>query len=174
MGHSMHFCVFPARAPYRVSFARWPTSPAGLNDSNRPGSNTTVPFRAPPAHPFPPPASSSFLDHRYFGAFISVLIFWALIGSNVQLALTSAAADFYFEGVTLLLFSAFILEWLAQIVARPGYPWSFFFYLDIVSALSLLFDIPVVRAPPLKPLAWRHRAGGHSVLLLPFDIPGVR
>lgn len=49
--------------------------------------------------------------------------------------------DLYFDIVTITALVSFTIEITMSVMAKPGYVFSFFFWLDIMSTLSLIMDI---------------------------------
>lgn len=81
------------------------------------------------------------LDSRLTTAFMTTITIYALFGDDIRMAATSKSADnvfFSLASVCLVLFSA---EIVATFWVKPSYRWSFNFYLDVISTISLIPDI---------------------------------
>jgi len=53
-------------------------------------------------------------------------------------------ADPWFDGLTAFAIVLFLFEWSVSCVGKVNYTWSFFFYLDGISTLSLILDLTFV------------------------------
>lgn len=84
---------------------------------------------------------SDFLDSMGFTIFISIITIYALFGDDTRVIFFTKAEDWYFYTGTIVCLAIFTLELLLSCYAKPDYLFSFFFYLDLVSTASLLFDI---------------------------------
>jgi len=54
---------------------------------------------------------------------------------------TTKSADIVFDVITIITLIIFFLEIVLAVISRPGYVLSFFFWLDVISTISLLIDI---------------------------------
>jgi len=52
-------------------------------------------------------------------------------------------ADIYFDAITIVCLIVFSFEIICSSLSKPGYVNSFFFYLDVISTISLLLDIGI-------------------------------
>lgn len=57
---------------------------------------------------------------------------------------TDVNGDIYFDIVTIICLVAFTFEIIITIIVKDGYLWSFFFFLDVISTVSLLLDINIL------------------------------
>lgn len=71
-------------------------------------------------------------------AFITL---YALIGDDIKLLSCDVSADKYFTAATIFSFFMFVLELIAASIGKPGYWFSFFFWLDTIATLSIISDI---------------------------------
>jgi hypothetical protein len=53
-------------------------------------------------------------------------------------------ADIVFDVLTIIALVLFLIEIVIAFVTRPLYRWSFFFWLDAISTISLLLDIQLI------------------------------
>jgi len=82
------------------------------------------------------------LDHKIFTYVMTTLTIYALFGDDCRLLLFTKPADSVFNVITIVAMAAFILEIvMSSIAKREEYLFSFYFWLDLISTLSLLFDI---------------------------------
>ena len=87
---------------------------------------------------------SAVVDNTIFTYTMAVLTVWALFGSDIQMAGTQASADEGFLILTIICLIGFATELLLQSLSKDGYFLGFYFYLDVIATVSMLFDIPTV------------------------------
>lgn len=80
-----------------------------------------------------------------FTVFMLLLTLWALFGTDIQAMVAPKSADGTYEIVSILLFVIFMLELIVNSVTQEKYFGSFFFWLDLVAAVSMLLDVELVR-----------------------------
>ena len=80
-----------------------------------------------------------------FTVFMLLLTLWALFGTDIQAMVAPKSADGTYEIVSILLFVIFMLELIVNAVTQEKYFGSFFFWLDLVAAVSMLLDVELVR-----------------------------
>jgi hypothetical protein len=71
-------------------------------------------------------------------AFITI---YSLFGDDIRSVLFDASDDYIFYIMTSISFGFFIVEMILQSLLREDYWLSFYFWLDLISTLSLLTDI---------------------------------
>lgn len=72
---------------------------------------------------------------------MTMLTTYALFGDDIRLAATHVSVDKYFYLSSIVCLAFFTLEIIAQSFVKENYWLNFFFWLDIVSTLSLIPDI---------------------------------
>lgn len=85
-----------------------------------------------------------FLDSASLNIFLLIITLYALIGEecgNIFLPKTPEAVFDSINGVCII---SFFIEILLSFIARKEYRWTFFFWLDIVSTLSMLLDFSFI------------------------------
>ena len=106
-----------------------------------------------------------FAEHPVFTGLMAVLTIWALYNSDIQFAATDKEADTAFEVIISIAFFLFIMEigmsclykpdywcepkWEAEELEEPYETWyrrltgwgSFYFWLDWIATLSLIFEV---------------------------------
>ncbi|KAK3261307.1 hypothetical protein CYMTET_29781, partial [Cymbomonas tetramitiformis] len=65
---------------------------------------------------------------------------FALFGDDFRIICLPMEMDQAFRNITILVFSVFILELIVTSIVKPGYFLGFFFWLDLVAAISLIPD----------------------------------
>ena len=98
-----------------------------------------------------------FIDGTVFNVIITIATMYALFGDDLRLWLTDKKVDDIFYGFSTVALALFFFEFFVNCFARPYFacPPSFFFYLDLVSTLSLVPDIGWI---------WEFIAGGGTDL----------
>jgi len=87
------------------------------------------------------PFLNRILDNTVFGIFITIITVYALFGDDFRVLLFNKPADIFFDIITIIAFIAFTFEITISIFAVKGYLFSFFFFLDVISTLSLILDL---------------------------------
>lgn len=70
-----------------------------------------------------------------------MITIYALFGDDIRVLSFNKNDDVYFDIITIVALLAFTAEISLSVLAKPGYKLSFFFWLDILSTLSLILDI---------------------------------
>jgi len=74
-----------------------------------------------------------------------VLTIWALFGEDLKVRYAEQSADSSFEVFAVVLFIIFMMELVVNSLTQDGYFGSFFWWLDLIAALSMLLDVEVIR-----------------------------
>lgn len=82
-----------------------------------------------------------FLEHWAWSLLMLVITVFALFGDDFRVAVTNKSADNGFSGAMITCLVLFSFEIILSCIIKPDYRFSFFFYLDILSTISLIFDI---------------------------------
>lgn len=80
-------------------------------------------------------------NHWIFVALMTLVTVYALFFDDVRILGFSKDADKGFYGLTVIVFFLFTFEIVVHSICTQGYFLSFFFWLDIISTLSLIPDI---------------------------------
>lgn len=72
---------------------------------------------------------------------MSLVTLWALFGDDIRLLVGDLRSDTPFYILTLVCFSIFSVEILLSCYAKSDYLNSFYFYLDVISTVTLLLDV---------------------------------
>ena len=91
----------------------------------------------------------NYLESTTCNIIIILLTLIALFMDDIRLVSTDASADDAFAICTLIVFIFFVLELIIRCIVEPNYFKSFFFWLDLIAALSLIQDIPFFWYPIL-------------------------
>lgn len=66
---------------------------------------------------------------------------YALFGDDIRVITTTKSADLYFDVITISAMSTFTIEILLGMLSKISYTCSFYFWLDLISTISLILDI---------------------------------
>lgn len=83
---------------------------------------------------------SKFLDHTAVVVYMTLITIYALYFDDIRILFFPKTADDIFNAITLLVMICFTLEIFIASYAKPDYMFTFFFYLDIVSTISMIPD----------------------------------
>ena len=75
---------------------------------------------------------------------MTIITLYALLGEDIKLLSTTKESDPIFVTMTSISLVLFLIELLLQSIGKEEYLNSFFFWLDLVSTLSLVMDIPFI------------------------------
>ena len=82
------------------------------------------------------------LDHKVFTYIMTALTVYALFGDDLRLLFFTKSADWLFNLLTSISMLAFVVEIVISAIAkRDEYLFSFYFWLDVIATISLIFDI---------------------------------
>lgn len=84
---------------------------------------------------------SKILENKFFTVFMTVITVYVLFGDDVRLVAFKKGADDYFFAFTAACFFFFTVEVVSASFATEGYFLSFYFWLDLLATISLVFDI---------------------------------
>jgi len=72
---------------------------------------------------------------------MTLLTVYALFGDDIRMIATSKKDDPVFFVLTLIAMSSFLIEIILSCICKPGYIFSFYFYLDFVSTITMVMDV---------------------------------
>ena len=84
---------------------------------------------------------SVFVNHWSVTLFMTIITVYALFGEDIRLSATTASVDDVFFTLTSFSLLFFSIEIVLMSIAREGYFLGFFFWLDLMSTISLITDI---------------------------------
>jgi hypothetical protein len=70
---------------------------------------------------------------------------YALFADEIKVLTSHKKDDPIFNYLAIFVLALFLTEFLVSIICKHGYFNSFFFYLDIIATVTLLFDIDIVK-----------------------------
>mmetsp|Transcript_71030 Transcript_71030/g.205660 ORF Transcript_71030/g.205660 Transcript_71030/m.205660 type:complete len:947 (+) Transcript_71030:134-2974(+) len=80
-------------------------------------------------------------NSTWFSTITTVLTIYALFGDDIRLVGTEKPSDYIFDCITVASMLIFSLEIIFCTVGKVGYLFGFFFWLDMLSTVTLLLDI---------------------------------
>ena len=78
---------------------------------------------------------------------MSLLTIWALFASDIEYAFLSKKVDYSFNIIQIFILCIFTMEFILNCISKNFYIFSFFFYLDLISTISLIQDIDYIMDP---------------------------
>lgn len=86
----------------------------------------------------------NFIESKTFQVPVTLLTIYALFFGDIKFLISTNEADGVFDAITFICMGVFILEIILSMLVKPHYTFSFFFWLDIVSTVTLIFDLSLV------------------------------
>ena len=84
---------------------------------------------------------SAYLESFNVTIFFGILTLIALYLADIQRIFTDVKADLGFSIIYLVIFVFFLVEWILLTYSTPDYLLSYFFWLDLLSSLTILLDL---------------------------------
>ena len=84
------------------------------------------------------------LENFYFIGLMSFVTFYALFADDVRLLVMPMEADSIFDACTIIAIIMYLSELILAVLVVDGYFLSFYFWVDIVSLISMLPDISFI------------------------------
>lgn len=84
------------------------------------------------------------IDHTVFQIIMTLVTIYALLGDDLRVIYVPKSFDDYFTDATLLAMILFFIELILTAYAQDGYLWTFFFWLDLISTVTLITDIDII------------------------------
>ena len=81
------------------------------------------------------------MNHDAMTIFLLLATLYALFGDDIKVAFFSRKHDDAFNVITIVIMCIFVIEIIVNSLVDRNYPLSFYFYLDIISTVSLIMDI---------------------------------
>lgn len=72
---------------------------------------------------------------------MGVFTIYALFGDDARILSSTKSADNVFDAFTLMSMVIFAVEIGMTLYVDKKYKWSFFFWLDVISTISLILDL---------------------------------
>jgi len=84
----------------------------------------------------------AFVDGKWMTCIMAVLTIFVLWGDDLRISAFSKPHDVYFFIIFVAALILFLGEFFINTIAKAGYKWSFFFWLDLIAGASVAPDIP--------------------------------
>lgn len=84
---------------------------------------------------------SKVLESKITTVIISCFTLYALFADDFRIISTMKETDYIFDGFTITCFIMFFIEIILSLFVKSNYLFSFFFWLDLISTMSLIIDI---------------------------------
>lgn len=81
------------------------------------------------------------LENKFYTAFMTIITIFALFGDDIRLLIFPKVVDDYFYGMSTACLVFFSIEIIMASLSKEGYFLGFYFWLDLVSTISLVTDI---------------------------------
>ena len=81
------------------------------------------------------------LDNPAVEIFLLIVVIYSLFMDDIRLAFLPKSADDPLSVITIVIMVIFTVEIVYSCFVIKGYRWSFYFWLDVISTLTLLFDL---------------------------------
>ncbi len=94
----------------------------------------------------------SYLENNYYIIFMCIVTFYALFSNDINIGFLPYYTDIYFDIISTIAFALFFVEIILSCYARENYTFSFFFWLDLISTLSLIMEIDFIFTPIMNSL----------------------
>lgn len=85
-----------------------------------------------------------FLNHWLWTLWVTLIILFALFGDDMKLLTTEKTADPTFDVLSLIAIGVFTVELVLLSYSQEGYFLSFFFWLDVISTVSIFADVTFI------------------------------
>ena len=82
-----------------------------------------------------------FLDSRFFQILVNIITVYALFADDFRTAFLPKSVDNGFDSITIFCMVVFTIEITLSVLTKEKYLFSFFFWLDVISTISLIFDL---------------------------------
>lgn len=81
------------------------------------------------------------MDNIYFTIFMTLWTLYTLFGDDIRMLGTTKKSDPVFYSLTIIAMIFFFLEIVLSCLAKKDYIFGFYFWMDIVSTISMIMDI---------------------------------
>lgn len=87
---------------------------------------------------------NAFIDHSAVQVLTTTLSIYALFGDDIRVVAFNKHADLTFDVLTIIALVVFSVEIVISFMAKPEYRFGFFFWLDLISTVSLILDLQML------------------------------
>ena len=93
---------------------------------------------------------SKFLENNVYIICMTIITVYALFGYDISLAFFTSKYDAIFQILSTIAFISFLIELFLNSYAKNDYLFSFFFWLDLISTITLIMEIEYIFFPILN------------------------
>jgi len=86
-------------------------------------------------------ALKKFVDSKWTSLIMTFFILFALFGDNIRIICFHSPADDFFSYASLVTMGVFLVEIMINFYVSKEYRFSFFFWLDLISTISIILDV---------------------------------
>lgn len=81
------------------------------------------------------------IDSKHFQMSINFITIYVLFSDDFRRAVLPKSVDIGFNVVTIICICIFLVEIIFSVKFKEKYLWTFFFWLDLISTITLIFDL---------------------------------
>jgi len=93
------------------------------------------------------------MDSNWISSLMTLLIIFALFGDNIRIICFHYSSDDAFSYISLVIMTIFLVEIVINFYISNEYRFSFFFWLDLLSTISLILDVNFISSSILPDTA---------------------
>ena len=82
-----------------------------------------------------------YLEHWITTVFFSIITVWVLFSDDIKMLSTNISSDGVFSTLNIVFMGLFAIEFIISCIVIEGYFLKFFFWLDLISLMSMILDI---------------------------------
>lgn len=86
-----------------------------------------------------------YMQSRIFQMMLLVSLFYALIFDDYSIILAGISTNYIFDGVSIFIIVIFFTELVISLIYITGYFLSYYFWLDLISTLSMFSDLVLIK-----------------------------
>ena len=88
--------------------------------------------------------ASKILEHRITQTFFLILTLYALFAEDYRILVSDKSTDVFYDIFALICFGVFLLEILVSAFIQENYLFTYYFWLDFISTISLILDVRMI------------------------------
>ena len=91
-----------------------------------------------------------FLDNIWFNLWLIFVTLYALFGQDFSILVTPESWQTFFDAINFISVFSFLVEIALNFITSREYRWTFFFWLDLISTLSILLDLSFINSDAIQ------------------------
>jgi hypothetical protein len=88
---------------------------------------------------------NKFLVNEHVQLYLLICTFFALFADDYRLISSPKNTDYLYDIFTIICIASFSAEIVISLFCKTGYRCSYFFWLDLISTISLIMDIVLIK-----------------------------